>query len=1296
MHPSPVSALPHSPGSRRPAGEPDRQQPASVDAPFQAFGRALAARLPGRVLRQIFCYLPLSCQAACALVCHHWCANVPDTRKTVARWLRERSLQQRERAPFLLEGFDSRIRPLLARLNSPFLPLLERQYQELKRQQETQQRQPQARTAQSFCAGLIQYALHQQLITTDQLGLQPLPLAAAAGSITAAQFSPCSRWLAVAQKVLSGQTRSCLYLYAWHQGRWQAETLQPVQLAHARIATYVYCLAFSNASPVRLFTGHDDSLVLCWHKPPDSHVWCANLVFEGSEKFSVFRLIPATCTDLFVVCKEYDDYSWSPSWRAHALQQHDSGPRWQRTASKTYDKLYSIAAHQHQVVIATSSLESCTVLDIWQRALNADLPGGWGCQRSVIKGLAYTMQLHYSPDGRHLLGLLANRYAALWEQDDDNRLRLRIHTPCALGTHSSRLHDLFHKDGKQLMLPPSHDRINIWAESSPGCWVIRESSLVAVPFGHDPFHNDISSLKWGADGNTLIRIAENYLDIWHKNEQGIWHQRMLCARGESDASRPQAMLLPCGDNLCATALWEESRLWIHGENQHRCLVKKAGCLLDRPATGLMCSPDGLSLLVEMAEPQWAGPLMPPSVNLRGLNLLQLTGPQRRDTGESSEPSPSTLSAPAEPAPRPGPRARRIQKKRHRAPHDRLPDALPVPKRGRSKTHDTVPCYAQTLPPELLHQIFNELPLSEQGGCALVCHHWRACLPGFRLQLAAWLQQHQGASTQQHNALLSAGYSLRIPRALACQASRLLPVLQRQHQELLRLQTLLGQQLPGCLERLHTGYKERKARHLLAAAIRYSLHQQLIGARQLALRPAPLSPPPAGPLANCAFSPCGRWLAAACLLPGEGDSLLRLYGWRNGGWQQERLHTAAPVTHLRFSVTEPQTLFTGHDNSTQILVWQRDATTNSWDCVYSCRAGVQLLHHIVELAPMGCGDLVVCTRQNRDREQIQQLLFFSPLAASGRWGRPVAWLYAGNTHFTLCRPEDSWLAQALSTPAAQPGQYTNEVHIWKKGLNASSPNDWACQASVLPPQACAIRQLDCSPDGHLLVVLYENRQIALWTLQQDYRVRDLFWLCSRAPLLRQHRALSTLLQFHRDGTQLALAASMHQIQFWKRNESGSWQLDGHLHTPTGAHDTSLESLQLSGNSRTLVRTTACQIDIWHKDADNRWQRRLFHRVEANSPAPLALLAGPGATLCVTATPCMTATGPQGRVRLYAPDSQGELVIKGSMTLETPAMPPLCASEDGLSLLPGSWEGASFWQLDPGVEPGCQHQAGNLPG
>ncbi|MCY4473563.1 MAG: F-box-like domain-containing protein, partial [Kistimonas sp.] len=110
-----------------------------------AFGRSLAsphrqqaaaAVLPRPVLQRIFSHLPLSSHSQCALVCRHWHASVPSTTKEVAQWIAQFTPAYLQYSHQMAASYPYRAGPWLRAEKSPFLPMVERQHQELLRLQD--------------------------------------------------------------------------------------------------------------------------------------------------------------------------------------------------------------------------------------------------------------------------------------------------------------------------------------------------------------------------------------------------------------------------------------------------------------------------------------------------------------------------------------------------------------------------------------------------------------------------------------------------------------------------------------------------------------------------------------------------------------------------------------------------------------------------------------------------------------------------------------------------------------------------------------------------------------------------------------------------------------------------------------------------------------------------------------------------------------------------------------------------------------------------------------------------------
>ena len=1247
--PSPVAASPTAFGHRlastsrsRPHLQPDKVPP--IPTPANAV-------LPEPLLRQLFGYLPLSSHGTCALVCRHWHASLPRIRTDVARW--RDSTPAPTASCQLAAGYSSRIRPWLKSFNNRMLPVLDCQHQELIRLQELVAQplpspvreclRQQIRTAQNFLSALVQYSLYQQLIEAPQLDLQPAGLAGSSPLVTA-QFSPCSRWLAMAQHDESAPGGH-LRLYGWQQGSWQPELLEAGPPEPSPAARSLGCVAFSSHQSDRLFTGHGDGRVTCWSRTPDTGTWHAAPVLRPGDNIWVHRLVSCTNKDLFILRRDY--YSLAkclrPCWHALVLHEHGDGQGWELMAASSYDIVndLAIAPGRGQVAIATGGPASDVRIDIWQRGPCANLPDAWHCQPSILRGIGNSniLKLHYSPDGQHLLGLLDNQCAALWELRDTNNLVWRIYNRCVFSqiNHHLQAQRLFHPGGKQLVLSTSSRHIEFWGETSSHSW--RRTRAVSLrPAFDDEFNNNLHYMLY-VDSRTLVRVTRQYMDTWRLSSTGHWHRLLLCTATPSHRFRAQACLLPSCPRLCATALWHNARLWIHGEDRQQQLSPKGSTALTGPAQGLLCSPDGLSFLVETSRPPGNGaaqrPVLDQPAHQLRFNLLQLTAPHQTNTWKQAA---------------------------HCQP------ALPVAPEADARTQsDSEPVaqhsYAQTLLPELLRMVFNYVPLSSHGACAQVCWHWRNCLPDTRMQLAPWLRHYSASSTRdlRHIRVLTAGCSHRILPWLASHRSRLFPVVQCQHQELLQLRHQPGQQA-------RQGQQEHRAQHLLAGLMRYSVHQQLVQSEQPALQIIPLHKPCEGTLSRLVFSPCGRWLAVG-MRPQDADArFLYIYGWNKGAWKETTLFTAyGPVTSFRFSNTEPDTLFSAHDS--EVKIWQPAPDTARWSLMHSWQ--IDSSYNIFDIASMACGDLIVFAASILGTAA-QQLVFFSCPHGDFSQAQQTSWLYPEGNPASLCLPQHSWLALGLSSPGTATTPVLNQVHIWKKGMRPSHLDDWDRQVSVLPFHQARLRQLDASHDGRHLLGFFENRQVVLWALDAEYRLTNPLMLCSCLPPSSPPRGISSLLQFQRNTKKLVLASSPHQLQFWEQDTHGRWQEGEQLEMPL-APDDGLNSIMLSDDGRLLARLGMHQVDLWHKDADGHWQWRLQRKTQAGEPAPQAALTGPGNTLC------LTAAGPAGAVWIHAPNSRGQLVRKVDATLGAP-LSSCYASGDRLSILLLSNGNGPCWQLD----------------
>ena len=1215
------------------------------------------ATLPGPLLRAILRHVPLSSHGSCALVCRHWHTHLPDTRTTVARWLESCSQQQRQRSRYLVEGYSSRIRPWLASLASPHLPLLESQYQQwrhlcdalkrnrcaLSRQEEEQARQ-QHQAAQRFFSGLLQYCLHRQLVETHELELRPAPLPDTGnrGPITTAAFSPCSRWLALAQRVHDTcDSPALLRLYGWQHGSWQRESLESSQGYPSLAEQPLECLAFSDSAPDKLFTGQRGGLVIGWSRAPDAALWYPAPVIKTDQDACVCRLVPAPHADLFILLRRPAPCPW----RVLILHERRDRPGWEQCASQDYGTLYSIqvAPRQNQVALATQDADANTVVHIWQRDLNSAQPGGWGFAASTLDKSAPLLHLHYSPDGRCLLGFMAGQRASLWELDASHRLSPQLYCRCVFSEdrHHLQAQRPFHQHTSQLALASGSGEVLFWCRQDSARWSIKDRLSVTTDATGDLDVNT-ACLAWTANGQILIRVSLDYVELWSKQGTDRWQMRMRYLTEEPGDQPPGAWLLAPDDRRCATILPHQACLWIHGEDTRGSLIKQASASLQKPFALPGCSPDGLSLLVEQGQPPRPG-------------LLQLTAPCQTRT----PPPPSGPVVPPQAAP--------SQTLMTAQSHPDRPDMTFRPETPGPRT----PALAQTLPSELLDLILRYLPVSSYSQCALVCRRWYSLLPAIHMRLAHWLRQHAIASANTGQ-LFPAGINRRITPWLARHRCQLWAVLQRQHKELCRLRQLTH---AGLLRSEKAQQQENRAGQLLAGLTGYCIHHQITQARQMTLRCLAMQWHDRGQLVSFTFSANCHWLATALCSPGSERKFLYVHGWKNGSWHEESMvpPPSRPVSTFGFSHTMSDILFSAHDN--YLLAWQRQTDAQVWRCIH--RYSIDEAHRVCAFAPMACGDLIILTEDPQHRERQQMILFCQRDKGLG-WGQQMSCLQLEGLRFTVFQQKGSWLAQILSRPDLQAGHYRNEVRVWKKGLYRSRPDDWDCRMSLLQIHRSPVEQAAGFPGNHYHVtILFEDGSIFLWTLDQEYRLHNQLMLHASLPPALQTRNMGNLMGLGCHGKQLALAQSLHQIQFWELHDNGEWQRGSTLEMATSASsdpDERLKRVQLSGDGQTLICTTSRQVDVWQKDAGGLWHWRVHRRTTAGAPAPQGLLAGPGSALC------LTAEGEEGIVWIHAPDRQGRLIRKGCVTLSAPLAGPFYASADGLTLLFNCRGYTPGWQVE----------------
>ena len=571
----------------------------------------------------------------------------------------------------------------------------------------------------------------------------------------------------------------------------------------------------------------------------------------------------------------------------------------------------------------------------------------------------------------------------------------------------------------------------------------------------------------------------------------------------------------------------------------------------------------------------------------------------------------------------------------------------------------LPSAAQTLPPEILQQIFLDLPLSSHGACALVCRHWYACLPDYRIRQARWqeyrsLQQRQLA----RQLAMGSGYRQRIRPWLVQQGCRLLPLLERQYRELEWRHSLRSES--GQV----TGQERHRAVCFFSALAQYSLHQTQIQAAQLGLVEARVDWHPGERVRYCRFSPCSRWLAAStCDDDPSSPLLLRLYGWQDGRWQPQILipPVRESVRTFAFSKAQPDTLISAH--GADLLVWRRQGDTGHWHSApLFRRRGYEAV--IIESEPGG--DLaVILQRQNLysscffgRRGDHAQLLFFH-LSADTVTG-PVTHSYARWPKSVDWEPLSRQLALIISVQDPGSGDYSNAIHVWHKEGQSTAPEAWRCRQWELNLRhpALAVARIRYGPDARCLLTWLCNGDVCLWAMDSPVLVQNQLPPSCR----RLQTYFSYLLPLRADGRQLAWADSAQRICFWNKDGNGQWLPGQTLDIDDDTDDDSLRQVLLSADGRLLVRVTSRCVDIWQPDSRGSWQRRLQRRSDSATrrACPRAWLLPAGGPLCVTTV------GEEGHLRVDGPDQHGQLVRKAEFVVGTPVF-SLSLSPDGLSLL-----------------------------
>ncbi|MCY4473351.1 MAG: F-box-like domain-containing protein, partial [Kistimonas sp.] len=566
--------------------------------------------------------------------------------------------------------------------------------------------------------------------------------------------------------------------------------------------------------------------------------------------------------------------------------------------------------------------------------------------------------------------------------------------------------------------------------------------------------------------------------------------------------------------------------------------------------------------------------------------------------------------------------------------------------------------AAVLPRPVLQRIFSHLPLSSHSQCALVCRHWHASVPSTTKEVAQWIAQLRPAYLQCSDQM-GASYPYRTGPWLRAQRSPLLATVERQHQELLRLQDCLLQvQSPHRHERLQR--QTQKARRLFCALVQYSLHQQLAQADHLTLQPLPPLPDCQGTVMRLFMSPGGRWLATKLQPPGTHNrNLLRLYGWQEGAWHLQTLNppnglpprTQGSVERCIFSLRQPDTLLCDYDGN-QIASWHRNPDSGIWN--HAPVLNVADSNKIESFFLSAEDDLVIRLRELGSPGQ--RMLVLHDRGSGRGWSTIVS---NGYDRFQLLIHAPGWRQWATVTSASGAAPDTLAISIWERNLNA--PSGICGFQETLLARGQHPLMLYYSPDACHLLGLMTGQRAVLWELDDKRRLQQKLEIS--CAFSEDYRDLSAQRLFHQSGKRLALPLSTHHIQFLVKHIRGHWFAGARLDIPPDAGDQTDDKMRYilwSSDGRTLVRVTRWQLDIWCQDSNNRWNRCARHtREDAYAPLLTALWLPP------LNRHCLAALWREGRLWLYGSNRNGTSTQSACLANGAPVS-YVFTSQDGLSV------------------------------
>ncbi|MCY4471905.1 MAG: F-box protein [Kistimonas sp.] len=616
-----ISPPPDAPGPLAPA------RPRQVSAPLASALLGPLPRpqsLPGELLCRIFSYLPATTRSQCALVCRHWYANLPDPRmRAIGQWITQGSLYQRSSESWLASAYSCRISPWLERLGCELLPRLQAWQQE-----------PQA--APSF-PGFLRYCLDQQIRQTRHLALEPATISGAAPlPVRTFCFSPCGRWFAT-ECLAPSKTRTktdvpVMRIHGWNDNGWQEELVPPAPKRPPSLASFC-------CKPAATIISFHNREIMVWQRAPDdaqqdytrlyrhwpastpfpSGHWNRTRLYKVDKPYALTNMKTTNDGDLIVLCCNQQS-----GWGARLLffSPADNERNWGQPRVQPYTKqpvTIAWAGDGCQLALALATPRAQldqydNAVHLWSKNRDADHPS-WSCRvYSLLLQDATLKHMKLSPDGHYLLiGLSDGRFALLNLDTRHQPLRERYITlDCPLSQPAEKeIFNLYFLDNsQQLIVPCCRWGALALYKGQDGCW--REGDKLSIPaVAGDLVHTTLLGMIQSTDGRTLMRVCTGQVDIYYLDNADRWMHVVHRRIANTGDPPPLALFLPPSRRLCLTVSGPQGELWINGPDDEGQFVRKATFCVGKPVLQVRCSPDGLSLRLQL---QGAPPL-----------ILQLTG-----------------------------------------------------------------------------------------------------------------------------------------------------------------------------------------------------------------------------------------------------------------------------------------------------------------------------------------------------------------------------------------------------------------------------------------------------------------------------------------------------------------------------------------------------------------------------------------------------------------------------------------------------------------------------------------------